>query len=150
MSPSMNTDSPLDLKIKGNMIADLLTMTGVIPLDERYIEGGHTKFESKHYFKNDTRPLETNSLIDKFVIKMVEEEHDRRGKWNRVFPVRNNRYKMYFEVDRYYNRLLREGYMEPIFKAPFIIENKFENRKTPVQKKINFRAKQVTSNKYVS
>jgi len=29
----MNTDSPLDLKIKGNMIADLLTMTGVIPLD---------------------------------------------------------------------------------------------------------------------
>jgi hypothetical protein len=81
---------------------------------------------------------------------MVEEEHDRRGKWNRVFPVRNNRYKMYFEVDRYYNRLLREGYMEPIFKAPFILENKFENRKTPVQKKINFRAKQVTSNKYVS
>ncbi len=43
MSPSMNTDSPLDLKIKGNMIADLLTMTGVIPLDQRYIEGGHVK-----------------------------------------------------------------------------------------------------------
>jgi hypothetical protein len=52
MSPSMNTDSPLDLKIKGNMIADLLTMTGVIPLDERYIEGSHVKFESKHFFKN--------------------------------------------------------------------------------------------------
>jgi tubulin polyglutamylase TTLL5 len=44
MSPSMNTDSPLDLKIKGNMIADLLTMTGVIPLDERYLDGTHKKF----------------------------------------------------------------------------------------------------------
>lgn len=29
----MNTDSSLDLKIKGNMIADLFTMTGVVPLD---------------------------------------------------------------------------------------------------------------------
>lgn len=48
----MNTDSPLDLKIKGNMIADLLTMTGVIPLDERYVEGSHVKFESKHFFKS--------------------------------------------------------------------------------------------------
>lgn len=33
MSPSMNTDSPLDLKIKGNMVSELLNMTGVIPLD---------------------------------------------------------------------------------------------------------------------
>jgi tubulin polyglutamylase TTLL5 len=33
MSPSMNTDSPLDLKIKGNMIADLFTMTGILSLD---------------------------------------------------------------------------------------------------------------------
>jgi D-alanine-D-alanine ligase-like ATP-grasp enzyme len=31
-SPSMNTDSSLDLKIKGNMIADLFTMAGFIPL----------------------------------------------------------------------------------------------------------------------
>jgi hypothetical protein len=43
MSPSMNTDSPLDLKIKGNMIADLFTMTGVVPLAERYIDGNHLK-----------------------------------------------------------------------------------------------------------
>ncbi|MDD2840612.1 MAG: hypothetical protein PHY80_05900 [Rickettsiales bacterium] len=44
MSPSMNTDSPLDLKIKGNMISELLNMTGVIPLDERYHDGGQLKF----------------------------------------------------------------------------------------------------------
>lgn len=40
----MNTDSPLDLKIKGNMISELLNMTGVIPLDERYLDGSQVKF----------------------------------------------------------------------------------------------------------
>jgi hypothetical protein len=43
-SPSMNTDSSLDLKIKGNMIADLFTMAGFKPLSERYIDGGHSKY----------------------------------------------------------------------------------------------------------
>lgn len=33
MSPSMNTDSPLDLKIKGNAIADLYTLVGIVPLE---------------------------------------------------------------------------------------------------------------------
>lgn len=40
----MNTDSPLDLKIKGNMISELLTMSGVVPLSDRYLDGGHIKF----------------------------------------------------------------------------------------------------------
>ena len=43
MSPSMNTDSPLDLKIKSNMISDLITMVGITPLDERYIDGAYIK-----------------------------------------------------------------------------------------------------------
>lgn len=33
LSPSMNTDSPLDLKIKGELISDLFTMIGIVPLD---------------------------------------------------------------------------------------------------------------------
>ncbi len=36
LSPSMNTDSPLDLKIKGEMVSDLFTMVGIVPLDQRY------------------------------------------------------------------------------------------------------------------
>ena len=35
LSPSMNCDSPLDQKIKGDMIADLFTMIGIVPLDIR-------------------------------------------------------------------------------------------------------------------
>jgi len=29
----MNTDSPLDLKIKGNLVADILTLVGIVPND---------------------------------------------------------------------------------------------------------------------
>lgn len=36
LSPSLNTDSPLDLKIKGNMLADLFSMIGVVSIDQRY------------------------------------------------------------------------------------------------------------------
>lgn len=31
-SPSLNIDAPLDLKIKGDMLADLFTLIGVVPL----------------------------------------------------------------------------------------------------------------------
>lgn len=104
----MNTDSSLDLKIKGNMIADLFTMAGVTPLSERYLDGGHTKYESRYYFNNDER-RGSQTAIDKFIIKEVEMEFDRRGSWRRVFPtLRNLKFKSYFETDRYFNKLLRE------------------------------------------
>ncbi len=35
LSPSLNCDAPLDQKIKGELIADLFTMAGVVPLDLR-------------------------------------------------------------------------------------------------------------------
>jgi hypothetical protein len=37
LSPSLNTDSPIDLKIKGNLIADVFTLIGIVPVDQRYI-----------------------------------------------------------------------------------------------------------------
>lgn len=35
LSPSLNCDSPLDQKIKANLIADLFNLAGMIYLDER-------------------------------------------------------------------------------------------------------------------
>lgn len=70
-SPSMNTDSSLDLKIKGNMIADLFTMAGFTPLNDRYLDGGHSKYESRHYFKVDERKA-NQAAIDKFILREVE------------------------------------------------------------------------------
>ncbi len=57
MSPSMNSDSPLDIKIKGNMIADLLTMAGVTPLAERYLDGSHLRHDIKNYKKLDSKEV---------------------------------------------------------------------------------------------
>jgi len=36
LSPSLNTDSALDLKIKGNMLADMFTMMGMVSNDQRF------------------------------------------------------------------------------------------------------------------
>ena len=68
LSPSMNTDSPLDLKIKGNMIADLFTLIGITSLSQRYLDGGHSRYETKHYLRSEDIRRQ-NSLIDKFIIK---------------------------------------------------------------------------------
>jgi tubulin polyglutamylase TTLL5 len=35
LSPSLGCDSPLDQRVKATMIADLFTLTGVKPLDQR-------------------------------------------------------------------------------------------------------------------
>lgn len=106
-SPSMNTDSPLDLKIKGNMIADLFTMAGFVPLGERYGDGCG-RFESRHFFGGEERRT-GQGAIEKFILREVEMEYERRGNWRRIFPsIKNLKFKAYFETDRYFNKLLRE------------------------------------------
>ena len=35
MSPSLGCDSPLDQKIKGNLLADTFSLIGIVPLDQR-------------------------------------------------------------------------------------------------------------------
>ena len=45
----MNTDSPLDLKIKGSVVSDMFTMLGVVTHPERYINNGHLRnLTTKH------------------------------------------------------------------------------------------------------
>lgn len=44
----MNTDSPMDLKIKGNMVADMMSMIGIVPIDQRYSA-------DKSYMLNETK-----------------------------------------------------------------------------------------------
>lgn len=49
LSPSMNTDSPLDMKIKGGVISDMFTMLGISPHSERYTSNGHLRnLTTKH------------------------------------------------------------------------------------------------------
>jgi hypothetical protein len=113
MSPSMNSDSSLDIKIKGNLIADIMTMVGVTPLTERYLDSNHLRHDIKNYKKSDTKVIELG-LVEKFILKEVQAENSRKGDWRRVFPSSSLRYKQFFEVDRYFNRLLRENIQQEL------------------------------------
>ena len=42
LSPSMGCDTPLDHKIKSYVIADLFTLSGVMPIELRNFEGGQS------------------------------------------------------------------------------------------------------------
>lgn len=42
------------------------------------------------------------------MLKEVQAENARSGAWRRLLPNGDRRYKQFFEVDRYFNRLLRE------------------------------------------
>lgn len=110
-SPSMNTDSPLDLKIKGNMVADMFTMMGVVPEASRYVNGGHLRHETVRFI-SVKGANKGESMIDKMVVKESEQEEARCGRWRRVYPLINSfKYRQFFEVDRYFNALLREMFL---------------------------------------
>ena len=61
-----------------------------------------------------------NSGVDRFILKEVQNEYERSGSWRRVFPDHKNanRYKNYFEKDRYFNRLVREKLLQSTFEKP--------------------------------
>lgn len=65
----MNTDSPLDLKIKGNMIADMFTMIGIVPESQRYTGSNFTRYETARYLHLKNQPGRQESQVDKFLIR---------------------------------------------------------------------------------
>ena len=40
----MGCDAPLDQRIKGNLIADMFTLIGIVPLEQRKITNGEAKY----------------------------------------------------------------------------------------------------------
>ncbi|XP_063302272.1 tubulin polyglutamylase TTLL5-like [Pelobates fuscus] len=91
LSPSLTCDAPLDLKIKANVVADALTITGVECKDpcERQIKGGCTTSES--------RPCQTRnrSLAERLeIFEGVKDEEERSGGYIRIFP-REDTWKRY-------------------------------------------------------
>ena len=125
-SPSLNCDSPLDQKIKGELIADLFTLIGITPLQMRqpgpgrankgvtygaYLQGGlmpaSTKKKPVSFYSGDMQGSSGISREEKAVIVETAEEYKRKGNFERIFPsdVSIN-YKSFFEQERPYNSLL--------------------------------------------
>ena len=49
LTPAMGCDSPLDQKIKANVIADLFSMAGIVTMEQRQIEPLHLKTRKVAY-----------------------------------------------------------------------------------------------------
>lgn len=134
LSPSLNCDSPLDQKIKGQLIADLFTLCGAVSLDRRNpSKGSSLKAGCYHpslpeanprnprnlrnprtsVWNNCTKPNSSEGLKEaetneeRRVVKETNEEYRRRGNFERIFPSELSvNYKGFFERERPYNVLL--------------------------------------------
>lgn len=128
-SPSLNCDSPLDQKIKGELIADLFTLIGITPLQMRqsgpgrankavtyaaYLQGnpapgGNNRKKQTSFYTGEMHAAGGISKEEKMIISDTMEEYKRKGGFERIFPSELSiNYKSYFEQERPYNALLWE------------------------------------------
>ena len=129
LTPSLNCDSPIDQKIKSELIADMFTMIRIVPLDQRnYVDRGHktetAKFNpyvtSNTYSKSKIRSVKLrkqNTSVKKNILtrsekealRETESEYKKRGKFRRIFPTENYiYYKAFFEEERPLNTLISD------------------------------------------
>lgn len=123
--PSLSSTSPLDKKIKTSLMCDVLTMIGIVPYDREKMEldkedlktnrllGLEKNVKTTH--RNLTGLMNCNSLEeydisqeDLNVLIDSEEEWDRIGNFDRIFPLKNNvdYYSQFFPIARYNNMLV--------------------------------------------
>uniref|UniRef100_UPI00398EE9DE tubulin monoglutamylase TTLL4-like isoform X1 n=2 Tax=Pristiophorus japonicus TaxID=55135 RepID=UPI00398EE9DE len=131
ISPSLHSNSALDVSIKGQMISDLLNLAGFIIPHKDDVTLNPTKSASGsrpksaelsadeklkrvYYLSQKSPPMDFYcSLLDILTpddIRMLmesEDENNRRGQFERIFPCRfSSRYLRFFEQPRYFNILL--------------------------------------------
>ena len=68
LSPSLNTDSAVDLKIKGNMIADTFTMVGIVSMEQRFSADKSFMLNDNKLFSHKVSQSEWAKL-EKLVVK---------------------------------------------------------------------------------
>lgn len=108
LSPSLACESALDLKIKSNLIVDLLNLAGIFPAKKKsamimkcnentMVYRNHQNFSAKAY--------DANLEID--VITETYEEIRRSGKFKLIYPSYNAvYYRQFFEEPRKTNEML--------------------------------------------
>ena len=130
LSPSMNCDAPIDQKIKGEMISDLFTLTGIVSVSHRHNnKNGHTQnkalnllayMQKNNYSQGKPKRNsdahgrtgfdsfgDVDNREERAIIKETNDEYKRRGKFERIFPSELSvNYKNLFERERPYNTIL--------------------------------------------
>lgn len=138
ISPSIASGSPLDQRIKGNLMTDLFHMVGVRPADTKRLAASSTQGVGIRHLRTRARPrsavssLPTNRMnvfdLDKRgaaaltapaaeVIREAEDEYARRGGFVRVFPTpHTGPYLRYFSCRRIGNELLAAWLQRPAWR----------------------------------
>eukprot|EP01119_Soliformovum_irregulare_P000673 TRINITY_DN10488_c0_g1_i3.p1 TRINITY_DN10488_c0_g1~~TRINITY_DN10488_c0_g1_i3.p1 ORF type:complete len:216 (-),score=70.18 TRINITY_DN10488_c0_g1_i3:7-654(-) len=89
LTPSLICDSPLDYKIKGQMVCDIFNMVGLVPCPMKHAE---------EFSASDDEPIRFPGNPLK-ILKSFQQAHERRGDWNLAYPASNHaRYEIYDEM----------------------------------------------------
>jgi len=109
LSPNLHFDAPIDLKIKGEMIAEIFDIIRVVPYDIRNeVYESNLKFSSISKYLNypELKDIKiTNEL--KQQIWDTEEEYLRMKQFKRIFPTINYpKYQKFFDQERVINYIL--------------------------------------------
>ena len=132
VSPSLNSNSPLDKRIKTALIADIYTLLGFIPCNREILSQEAESQKQSRIFGLSRRPkrptlqaiAECRSLqeleLDEGEVTMLMEaveEQSRLGLFECLFPLRENveRYGRFLETTRVNNQLLWRLLQEPEF-----------------------------------
>ncbi|KAJ3107542.1 Tubulin polyglutamylase ttll5 [Phlyctochytrium planicorne] len=106
LSPSLGCDTPLDLKIKSALIADLLTMIGIIPYQKGARRGTLQQpkpcrppngiIPSTNVPKTEWTPATTGdqklTSDQQKIVRATKDENNRRGRFTRLFPTDSSAY----------------------------------------------------------
>lgn len=89
LTPALACDSPLDQKIKSNVIADLLSLAGVVAIEARpsvKFRGHQLPQAIFKKGKNVDFSKREPTYEEKIAYRETEEESKRRGSFRRIFP----------------------------------------------------------------
>ena len=109
LSPNLHFDAPIDLKIKGEMIAEIFDIIRIVPYDIRNeIYESNSKFSSISKYLNypEFKDIKITNEI-KQQIWDTEEEYLRSKQFKRIFPSINYpNYQKFFDQERIINYML--------------------------------------------
>ncbi len=109
LSPNLHFDAPIDLKIKGEMIAEMFDIIRIVPYDIRNeIYENNSKFSSisKYLSYPEFKDIKITNEI-KQQIWDTEEEFSRLKQFKRIFPSINYPpYQKFFDQERIINYIL--------------------------------------------
>ena len=108
LSPNLHFDAAIDLKIKGEMIAEIFDLIRIVPYDLRNDNFGVSDFNSisKYLSLDEFKDIKINTDLKRQIWES-EEEANRTKQFKRIFPTINyNAYKKFFDQERLINYIL--------------------------------------------